>query len=892
MRKLQIDQKVFAAALLGGAALWALDAFVDAYVFQECTFLDSLLGHVTLHELYFRSLFVASFLVLGFVSSRLLKKRRETEVSLREAIDAYEDERTRSASVLQAIADGISIQSRDYRVLYQNDVHKKLVGDHQGEYCFEAYAKRESICDGCPVAEAFQDGATHVLEKNVPGEGGNRHIEIYASPLRNSKGEIIAGIEAVRDITERKRLEAALQDQKRFAEGVIENSAVATFVVSPAHTVLLWNKACEELTGVPASSMIGTDGHWKPFYPGKRPTLADVVIDGSVEALPSLYSVFSCSTFVKGGLQAEGWYRNMNGRDRYIVFNAVPIHSGTGELAVVIETLHDITGRRKAEEALKKMNAQLQTLIHAIPDMVMFKDAEGRHLIVNKAVEDLTGHPASEIVGRTADELLPPASARACKQSDEEALARRSAVQVEERVTDKDGNERYIDFVKAPIVDDAQKPVGLVSIGRDITERKRIELELQAHREHLGELVRERTRELLVANERLEQEIAERQRMEDELIRVQKLESLSLLAGGIAHDFNNLLASIMGTVSLAMLDLPPDSPVTQQLAGAERASLRARELTQQLLTFSKGGAPVKTYGSLEEVVRDTAAFSLRGSKTGLEFSFPGDFRPVEADLGQLSQVFNNLIINADQAMPNGGTITITGENVLLGAADLPPLPEGKYVRITVRDQGIGIPKEYLSKVFDPYFTTKQKGSGLGLAITYSIIRKHGGFITVESAPGAGAEFRIYLPAAEERRVAPRPRNAAPLTGTGRILVMDDEADVRKTTGDILTRLGYTVAFAEEGGAAVELYRQAKDAGSPFAVTIMDLTVPGGMGGKDAVRKLLEIDPGAKVIVSSGYSQDPVMAEFASYGFTDVVMKPFRVKELGEAVQRVLRGETT
>jgi CheY-like chemotaxis protein len=255
----------------------------------------------------------------------------------------------------------------------------------------------------------------------------------------------------------------------------------------------------------------------------------------------------------------------------------------------------------------------------------------------------------------------------------------------------------------------------------------------------------------------------------------------------------------------------------------------------------------------------------------------------------MAQVINNLIINADQAMPEGGTITITGENMVLGPSEVLPLKEGNYVRITVQDRGIGIPKEYLSKIFDPYFTTKQKGSGLGLAITYSIIQKHDGFISVDSEVGAGTTFRIFLPAASERRTASRPREATLVVGTGRILVMDDEEDVRKTTGDILTRLGYSVAFAEDGAQAIDLYRRAREEGAPFDLAIMDLTVPGGMGGKDAVKKLLEIDPRAKVVVSSGYSKDPVMAEYSSYGFKGVVSKPFRVKELSETIHRIMNG---
>lgn len=263
MLNLPDEKKILYSSILGGAALWVADSFMDAFVFRECSFWTSLRGGLSLHELYFRSLFVGSFVLFGFVSYRFLKKRRQAEEGLRQAVAAFEDERTKSETVIEAIADGISIQDREFRVIYQNAVHKRMAGDQLGKYCYEAYARGTTVCPGCPVAESFLDGTAHTLEKTRPGEGGTRIIEICSSPLRNAKGGIVAGIEAVRDITERKHLEASLEEQKRFAENVIENSAVATFVLSPEHTVLLWNKACEQLTGVPAAEMIHTDRHWK-----------------------------------------------------------------------------------------------------------------------------------------------------------------------------------------------------------------------------------------------------------------------------------------------------------------------------------------------------------------------------------------------------------------------------------------------------------------------------------------------------------------------------------------------------------------------------------------------------------------------------------------------------
>jgi len=620
---LRYEYKVVLVSILVGMAAWVLDAAIDSLMFSQAAFLDTLILEITPHELYFRLFLLLAIFLFGVMTSRTLARRKFVEEELRKALARLEDEKAKTDAVVAAIPDGISILDRNYRVLYQNQVHRDLVGDQLGKVCYEKYASRDTICPGCPVARSFEDGGNHVLVKSVPSQNGISHIEISSSPLRNAKGEIIAGIEAVRNITERKQ----------------------------------------------------------------------------------------------------------------------------------------------AEEELKK------------------------------------------------------------------------------------------------------------------------------HRERLEDLVEERTAELKKANARLQQEVAERERMETELTRAQKLESLGLLAGGIAHDFNNLLGAIMGNLSLAMLDVDPANPASHQLAKAEQASLRAQELTRQLLTFSRGGTPVKKLIALAGVISEAAGFALQSSRVLHELAIPKGLWPVEADEGQMMQVFNNLLINADQAMPSGGIIRIFAQNITLGPGNGLPLGAGPYVKISVADEGAGIPAEHMEKVFEPFFTTKQKGSGLGLAVSYSIIRKHEGLITVESEPGRGTTFHIYLPASQ-REVVFSWRDDTFTKGNGHILVMDDEEEMRNTTGDMLVRLGYTVDYAGEGGEAIAKYRQAQEAGQPFGAVIMDLTVPGGMGGKEAVRKLLEIDPAARIIVSSGYSHDPVMSDFRSYGFQGLVTKPYRLHDLSEVVAAVIRSGGT
>jgi two-component system cell cycle sensor histidine kinase/response regulator CckA len=382
-------------------------------------------------------------------------------------------------------------------------------------------------------------------------------------------------------------------------------------------------------------------------------------------------------------------------------------------------------------------------------------------------------------------------------------------------------------------------------------------------------------------------DISERKKTEQELIKLEKLESLGVLAGGLAHDFNNLLAIILGNVSVALVDTELTDRNSKRLADVEKAVMRAQDLTRQLLTFAKGGAPVKQTASIREIVEDFCRFSLSGSNVRCIFSFAEDLKPVEVDAGQIGQVINNLVINAVQSMPEGGAIRVKAENAAAGPLDKLPLAPGDFIRISIEDQGIGIPQENLPKIFDPYFTTKQKGSGLGLATSFSIIKRHGGYIAVESVIGKGSAFHVYLPATRREPLTGKMPEKTPVAGMGKILVMDDEESVREVLGEMLKAVGYEYELAKNGSEAVELYKRALDKGRPFDAAIMDLTVPGGLGGKEAVKKLIEIDPKVKAIVASGYSSDPVMADFKAYGFTGFITKPYDLPTLSRTLRAVL-----
>jgi signal transduction histidine kinase/ActR/RegA family two-component response regulator len=379
-------------------------------------------------------------------------------------------------------------------------------------------------------------------------------------------------------------------------------------------------------------------------------------------------------------------------------------------------------------------------------------------------------------------------------------------------------------------------------------------------------------------------DVTEQRYLQDELLRANKLESLAVLAGGIAHDFNNLLTAILGNVMLARMDLPAGSGLDEALADAERASVRARELTQQLLTFARGGEPVRRVMSLEPLLRNVASLALRGSPAALRLKIAPDLWPAELDEDQLGQVIGNLVTNAREAMPEGGTLTVAAGNEDVIAGDGLPLAAGRYVRIAVSDTGSGISAENLSRIYDPYFSTKEMRSGLGLAVCHTIVDRHGGCIVVESLPGVGSTFSVYLPAAAVAGVVAS-QVTAPV-GDTRVLIMDDEQVVRTVAKRMLQRLGYRAEMAADGAEAIALYRAARDGGDPFDVVLMDLTVPEGMGGREAMARLLTIDPAVVAIVCSGYATDPVLAHFSDYGFRGVVTKPYQMEELGALLARL------
>ena len=626
---------------------------------------------------------------------------------------------------------------------------------------------------------------------------------------------------------------------------VLENMPDGVIVVDTQHRIVDLNPAAQHMLGRTAAATIG--------QPASR-----VFADWSAQAERCFDRMEAQTEIARSQGETEHSY----------ALHLSPLQTRNGRETGTLAVLRDVTARKQAEDALRQARDELEqrvqertaalreseekyrALVENIHDVIYTLDVDGRLTYVSPVIEQVSHYTVAELLGKPFAEFVHPEDLPDVMASYQRTLAGQYEP-YEFRVLDKDGTVRHVCTSSRRHFVDGQ-PAGLNAIMTDITERKT---------------------------------------MENELLKIEKLESLGVLAGGIAHDFNNILSVIMGNVSLAKLDVEPEKRLYGLLEEAEKATWGAQTLTQQLLTFSKGGAPVKKLASLVEVIQESARFALRGATVRCDFTIPDDLWSAEIDVGQMSQVFHNVMINADHAMPEGGVIEVRAANLQVDRSHGLPLRPGRYLKIAVQDQGIGIPAAHLAKIFDPYFSTKQKGSGLGLATAYSIIQRHEGHIAVESRLGVGTTLSLYLPASDNTASPREGDEDTPLiVGTGKILVMDDEEMIRVLATQILRRLGYTAEVAKDGAEAIALYQRALTQDTPFDAVILDLTVPGGMGGKETIEALLHIDPDVRAIVSSGYSQNSILANYQRHGFRAVIAKPYSTAELNQILHKVVTGK--
>ncbi len=521
----------------------------------------------------------------------------------------------------------------------------------------------------------------------------------------------------------------------------------------------------------------------------------------------------------------------------------------------LIGVTRDITERKQAEEAIAAEKERLATTLRSIGDGVITTDVQGNVVIVNRAAEELTGWTQTDAIGHPLEEvfcIVDETTGAPCENPVANVLSRREVTEMDSRtvLVSRDGTRRNIADSGSPILNADGGIIGVVLVFRDVTE-KRILMET--------------------------------------LQRTDKLDAIGVLAGGIAHDFNNLLAGIFGYIHLADRRCDPDSEVSRLLHNALSVLSRARNLTQQMLTFSKGGAPIRRRADLRLLVRESTAFALSGSNVSSEFHLAPDLALCDVDVHQIAQVIDNLVINAKQAMPEGGMLKVEASNVDRDGSGATPAP-GRYVKISISDTGDGIPASLQQRIFDPFFTTKPGGNGLGLATSHAIVQKHDGHMEVTSTVGEGSTFHIYLPVSTEAHDDAAGHAAVVHRGEGLVLLMDDESFILELTGEMIASMGYRVITGREGREILAFAQQLQSRGEVPICAVLDLTIPGGMGGRETVRGLHRLFPHLPVFASSGYSEDPVMAHPAQFEFIDSIPKPYVLEELMVLFNRHLTHE--
>jgi len=648
----------------------------------------------------------------------------------------------------------------------------------------------------------------------------------------------------------------------RTAEATLERQELMRTILGRANIILWWARVQRD----------GEHLSWQIHTPKRTYDAPLYKIAGGIEKeslwdyqqLPDLEKMDALAIAAikegRAGYQQE--YRVLGGGETFWVSEDVVIQRITDDEWSLVGVVVDSTQRQKAEEARQRAAVQIRQILERVDCMIwearVTQPAPGEKLhwmfevppsgLQKRIFGAVAGIKTSRIYENLHVPQLPEMNVKGTG-----ALLRGDAAYEQEfQIIKPDGQSFWL-HEQVSVSSDQPGCWDLVGVTIDVTERRRLEEQMQ---------------------------------------RATKMESVGLLAGGIAHDFNNILTAILGNITLAMMDLKGAGEVERILDEAQRATARAKDLTQQLLTFAKGGDPVRASLLLPQIISDAASFALHGSRLKCELDLPADLWPANADKGQISQVVQNLVLNAVQAMADGGSLRIVARNHTLEAGNAPMLVPGDYVRIAVVDTGPGITPENLAKIFDPYFTTKDHGHGLGLATVYSIIKKHQGHVEVESEPGRGTTFTVWLPASHERPNVPTTNSPAPFSPLkGRVLFMDDDETIQRMSAKIISRLGLEVDLARDGQQAVQMYKDALAAGKRYDLVIMDLTIPGGMGGKEAVSILRAIDPAVKAIVSSGYSSDPVLADFRAHGFSGMVAKPYAIKELIQTLQQVLGAKS-
>lgn len=611
----------------------------------------------------------------------------------------------------------------------------------------------------------------------------------------------------------------ALRDSEEKFQIAFNNAPIGILLTDSQGRVINCNKYFATIFGAQQENYIGMNLLATIPQGAVRQNLADAIADGEMHRYEGPYSSVVTGKKLELSISTE---------------QATP--------DIFITLILDITERKKIENELRESEDKFRLTFNFSPDAVNINRLEdGLYVDINEGFSQYTGYSRDDVIGKTSSDIKiwhnPQDRQRLVQGLQENGLFEN----LEAKFRKKDGS--FITGLMSARVISFKGVPHIVSITRDITEREF---------------------------------------REKEQLKIEKLESLAILAGGIAHDFNNILTGIMGNISFAKIFLDIDHKSFKPLSEAEKATVRAGELAHQLLTFARGGEPIKKDVSIQHIINEAVALMLHGSNVMATVDIPDSIHAIKADAGQINQVCNNIIINAMHAMPGGGGVAISARNEVITDNNILPLSPGEYVRLTFSDEGCGISEDNLQKIFDPYFTTKPTGNGLGLASAYSIINRHRGHISVNSVVGKGTSFTIYLPSKGEIFIEDQPSNVAQKNvgrEGGAILVMDDDPIIRDVATTILTHLGYEVTTCASGEEAIQLYKNSMDSGSPFLTVIMDLTIPGGLGGKETAEQILKDFPNACLIVSSGYSNDSIMSNYHMFGFGGAIAKPYNIREV-------------
>jgi PAS domain S-box-containing protein len=732
------------------------------------------------------------------------------------------------AAVITRLSDGMIADINERFLTISGYSRNEVVGKTSIELnLYENADSRRKI-----VEELGRKGYCENAETIFRTKSGGRITGIMSSQIVTLNGAPHV-YSIIRDITERKRMEEALRESEERFSKAFKTSPYAYMIANMEDGAIIEiNDAFTVISGVTREEALTSStlklNFWVNQEDRKR-MVAALRGSGVVECM-------------------ETQLRAKDGSIATVLLFARVIQ--LNRRSCILSIMEDITARKQAEEALRQSNEKFAKTFRTSPDSITItRLSDGTYLEVNQSFTDTTGFTSEEVIGRSS---LPGGVALWPSREDRDRMvsgltSRGEVIGMEAQLRMKNGTIRTA-LLSARILEINNEKC-ILTIARDITERKR---------------------------------------MEEIIHRTTKLDSLGILAGGIAHDFNNLLAGIYGYMDMAR-SVSKDAQISEYLEAMLATMKRAKGLTLQLLTFAKGGSPVQKITPLIPFIQETAKFALSGSNISCRFSLAEDLRPCNIDKDQIAQVIDNIVINAQQAMPDGGVIEITATNRSFSEKDHPPLAKGDYVKVSIKDFGIGIPKEIMPRIFDPFYTTKIKGHGLGLATSYSIINRHGGCIDVESEPGKGSTFHVYLPASSEAVVSDA-ATASRHKGSGTIIVMDDEEVVRDTFRQMLELLGYTVICKHNGRAAVDFFI-SETAKRRFAAMIFDLTIPGDMGGMEAVAEIRKLDAGAPklpIFVSSGYADNSVMKNPVEYGFTASISKPFTIADLSEMLNKYLK----